>query len=137
MGVLDEFLIDNFQINNRLNFLSYSLQLQNQNRTKKAPPIELYRLVENGYMQSAIIFHITEHKYQRKFFEKEALNFAKCAEKFERILGSDFVKPEVWKSRQNTLAVKPSKVPDFMSSKMRFDQQYMVLSAKKLKSAFS
>ena len=72
-------------------------------------------------MQSAIIFHITEHKYQRKLFEKEALNFAKCAEKFEKVLGSEFVKPEVWKSRQNTLAVNPSKVPDFMSSKMRFD----------------
>jgi hypothetical protein len=69
-------------------------------KEKKVQPICLYRLLVNGYWVASMIFQITEHKYQKMFFEKEAINFAKCAEKFENILGSEFVRPEVWRDRQ-------------------------------------
>ena len=63
-------------------------------------PICLYTLLANGYWVASMIFKITEHKYQKMFFEKEAINFAKSAVKFENILGSEFVRPEVWRNRQ-------------------------------------
>ena len=50
-----------------------------------------------------MIFQLTEHKYQKMFFEKEAIKFAKAAEKFEKILGNELVRPEVWKRRQINL----------------------------------
>ena len=40
---------------------------------------------------------------QRKFFEKEAINFAKSAEKFGKILGNDYVKLGNWDKGQKDL----------------------------------
>ena len=74
--------------------------LFNYGKEKKVQPICLYTLLQNGYWVASLIFQLTEHKYQKMFFEKEAINFAKCAVKFENILGSEFVRPEVWRNRQ-------------------------------------
>ena len=63
--------------------------LFNDGRELKEQPIALYYLLKSGYFIAAMIFQLTEHKQQRKFFEKEAINFAKAAEKFEKILGND------------------------------------------------
>ena len=34
-------------------------------------------------------------------FKEKAENFAKTAEKFHKLLGKEFVKPEIWKRRQD------------------------------------
>ena len=74
--------------------------LFNYGKEKKVQPICLYTLLQNGYFVASLIYQLTEHKYQKMFFEKEAINFAKSAMKFENILGSEFVRPEVWRNRQ-------------------------------------
>ena len=82
-------------------YIECAKNLYNYGKDKKVQPICLYRLLQRGYCISAMIFQLTEHKYQKMFFEKEAINFAKAAVKFENILGSEFVRPEVWRNRQN------------------------------------
>ena len=74
--------------------------LYNYGKEKKVQPICLYQLLVNGYWVASIIFQLTEHKYQKIIFEKEAINFAKSAVKFESVLGREFVRPEVWRNRQ-------------------------------------
>ena len=84
-------------------YIECTKNLFNYGKDKKVQPICLYRLLQRGYHTSALIFQLTEHKYQKMFFEKEAINFAKTAQKFEKLLGSELVRPEVWKQRQNNL----------------------------------
>ena len=84
-------------------YIECAKNLYNYGKDKKVQPICLYRLLQRGYCISAMIFQLTEHKYQKMFFEKEAIKFAKAAEKFEKILGNELVRPEVWKRRQINL----------------------------------
>ena len=72
-------------------------------KEKKVQPIWVYLLLGNGYWISAMIFQLTEHKGQRRFFEKEAINFADMALKFEPIFGREFVGPEHWRQRKRDL----------------------------------
>ena len=81
-------------------YIAIIKDLFNYGKEKKVQPICLYTLLQNGYWVASMIFQITEHKYQKMFFEKEAINFAKSAVKFENILGSEFVRPEVWRNRK-------------------------------------
>ena len=84
-------------------YIECAKNLYNYGKDKKVQPICLYRLLQRGYCISAMIFHLTQHKYQKMFFEKEAIKFAQAAQKFEKILGNELVRPEVWKRRQNHL----------------------------------
>ena len=84
-------------------YIECAKNLYNYGKDKKVQPICLYRLLQRGYCISAMIFQLTEHKYQKMFFEKEAINFAKAAQKFEKVLGNELVRPEVWKRRQSNL----------------------------------
>ena len=78
-------------------------KLYDYGKEKKVQPICVYSLLAYGYWISAMIFQLTEHKWQRKFFEKEAINFANMVLKFEKILGSEFVGPEYWKKCSDEL----------------------------------
>ena len=48
--------------------------LFNYGKEKKVQPICLYTLLQNGYWVASMIFQITEHKYQRMFFDLAMLS---------------------------------------------------------------
>ena len=69
-------------------------QLFNHGRDKKAQAHLLYNLLESGYRSAMVGFLLSgDHRNYKKQYRNEALNFAKTALKFEKILTKEFVDP--------------------------------------------
>ena len=73
--------------------------LFNHGRQKKAQAPWMFDLLVNGYRCAMIGFLLTDnHRNYRKKYRDEALNFAKTALKFEKLLPKEIVDPERLKS---------------------------------------
>ena len=77
----------------------------NFGKENKIPqPLCLYGLCDAGYYSAMMGYFLTDHRDEKKRFRDEAMNFAKTAEKFEKLLPIEVVQPEIWKRAQEKLA---------------------------------
>jgi len=93
-------------IDNFTKQIAFLKQLYTLGKKKKCHPEYLFKMVEWGYHQATFGYILSPDTKQRETFEKEAVNFAKAAEKFGKILGKEYVEPEFWrKFHQNFRAM--------------------------------
>jgi len=92
-----EAMIGAISIDNCTKEIARLKQLYTLGKKKKCHPEYLFKMVEHGYHQASIGYVLSPNAKQRETFEKEAVNFAKAAEKFGKILGKEYVEPELWK----------------------------------------
>ena len=69
---------------------------------QKCPPLELYYLLRQGFIAASFQKNILSNdEFKDKEIRKEFMNycvmFSKAAERYGKILGDEFVKPELWK----------------------------------------
>ena len=70
---------------------------------QKCPPLELYYLLRQGFIAASFqTRHILSNdEFKGKEIHKEFMDycvmFSKAAERYGKILGNEFVKPELWK----------------------------------------
>ena len=88
-----------FSIEKCRNYLKIIHLLFNHGREKKAQAPWLFKILARGYRCAMIGFLLTDdHRNYKKKYRDEALNFAKTALKFEKLLPKEIVDPERWKS---------------------------------------
>merc|ERR1711874_589364 len=71
-------------------------------KEKKVHHFCLYQILIDGFKSARNEYLICEELKKHEFleeFKKEAVNFAKKAEGFGKLLGEEFVKPEIWKKQ--------------------------------------
>lgn len=75
-------------------------QLYKLGKEKKSHPECLFKILELGYHAASFGYFLSRNSKQQELseaFEIEAVNFAKTAEKFGKILGKEYVEPEMWR----------------------------------------
>ena len=78
-------------------------QLYKLGKMMKASPICLYTVLQKGYETSRYgyrVYRFTENDHNSEEFKKDCIVFSKAAEAFGKLLGKEFVRPDIWKKCQ-------------------------------------
>ena len=76
-------------------------QLHSIGEDRNAWPGLTFDFIRNGFAIGYLGYQNAENQELKESFKNDCENFAEMAQKFQKTLGSDMVKPELWKKRQN------------------------------------